>query len=171
MKITPLDIQGHEFKRRMRGYDPDEVKPFLNLVAEEYESLVVANTRLADESAELRARLGELKERERILKETLYTAQKLADDMREEARRERDLLLKEAEIKAERLIEHAGKRVSQLEAEILDLKAERDAFESKIRGIIDQHTKLLDMRQEEDDVSARLRFLKRPPQQRKGGDA
>ena len=170
MKITPLDIQGHEFRTRLRGFDPDEVKTFLSLVSEEYEALVTANTRLTDEVAELRDRLGDLKERERILKETLYTAQKLADDMRAEARRERDLLLKEAELKAERLIDHASKRVAELETEILDLKVERDAFETKIRGAIEQHSKLLDMRQEQDEISAKLRFIKRP-QQRKGPEA
>ncbi len=161
MKITPLDIQGHEFKRVLRGLDTEEVKAFLGLVAEEYEKLVVANTRLTDEVAELRDRLGDLKERERILKETLYTAQKLADDMKAESHKERDLLLKETEMKADRLLEHAGQRVNQLEAQILDLKVERDAFESKIRNIIEQHTKLLDMRKEEEDLSGRLRFMKR----------
>jgi cell division initiation protein len=169
MKITPLDIQGHEFRRKMRGIDSEEVRAFLGLVSEEYEAVLTANARLTDEVAELKERLGDLKERERILKETLYTAQKLADDMRAEARRERDLLLKEAELKAERLIDHAGKRVSDLESEILDLKAERDAFEAKIRGAIDQHSKLLDMRQEQEEISSKLRFIKRAPQ-RKGPD-
>jgi cell division initiation protein len=169
MKITPLDIQGHEFKRKLRGYDPDEVKAFLTLVAEEYERLVVVGGKLADEVAELKDRLGDLKERERILKETLYTAQKLADDMKAEARKERDLLLKEAELKAERLMDHANKRVAQLETQILDLKAERDAFEAKLRGLIEQHSRLLDMRKEEEDVASRLTFLKR--RERKGTDA
>ena len=161
MKITPLDIQGHEFKKTMRGFDPEEVKAFLALVAEEYEKLVIANTRIADEVAELRDRLGDIKERERILKETLYNAQKLADDMRAESLKERDLLLKAAEMNADKLLEHAGHRVSQLDAQILDLKVERDAFESRIRSIIDQHTKLLDMRKEEEDISSRLRFMTR----------
>ncbi len=161
MRITPLDIRDHEFKRKMRGFDPEEVKSFLDLVAEEYERLVVSNAHLTDEAADLTSRLGELRERERILKETLYAAQKLAEEMRQEARRERDLILKEAELKAEQLIDAARRRVSELESEILDLKAERDAFESKVRSMIEQHTKLLDMRKEQEDVSGRLRFLKR----------
>jgi len=161
MKITPLDIQGHGFKKTMRGFDPEEVKAFLGLVAEEYEKLVVANTRLTDEVAELRDRLGDIKERERILKETLYNAQKLADDMKAESLKERDLLLKAAELNADKLLEHAGHRVSQLDAQILDLKVERDAFEAKIRSMIEQHTKLLDMRKEEEDISSRLRFMTR----------
>jgi cell division initiation protein len=161
MRITPLDIKGHEFKQKMRGFDREEVTAFLDLVAEEYERLCVTNGHLTDKTAELAERLSELKERERILKETLYSAQKLADEMKQEARRERDLVLKEAELKAEQLIDHARKRVSQLDADILDLKAERDAFESKVRNIIEQHTKLLDMRKDQEDLSSRIRFLKR----------
>lgn len=161
MRITPLDIKGHEFKRRMRGFDPEEVTAFLDLVAEEYERLAVANARLTDQAADLTDRLTELRERERILKETLYSAQKLADEMKQEARRERDLVLKEAELKAEQIIDAARKRVSQLEGEILDLKAERDAFESKVRNVIEQHTKLLDLRKDQEEISSRVRFLKR----------
>jgi cell division initiation protein len=169
MRITPLDIRGHEFKRKMRGFDSEEVRSFLDLVAEEYERLAVAHGHLIDQVADLTNRLGDLKERERILKETLYTAQKLADEMKQEARKERDLVLKEAELKADQLIDQARRRVSQLEGEILSLKAERDAFESKVRSIIEQHTKLLDMRKEEEGLSARVRFLKR--RNRKGAGA
>jgi cell division initiation protein len=161
MRITPLDIRGHEFKRKIRGFDREEVLAFLDLVAEEYERLAVAHGNLTDEVAQLSGRIGDLKERERILKETLYTAQKLADEMKQGARRESDLILKEAELKAEQIIEQARRRVSQLEGEIMDLKAERDAFESKVRNIIDQHTKLLDMRKEEESVTSRVRFLRR----------
>jgi len=161
MRITPLDIRAHEFKRKLRGLDAEEVKSFLDLVAEEYERLAVANGSLTDSVADLTNRIGDLKERERILKETLYTAQKLADEMKEEARREKDLILKEAELKAEQIMDQARRRVSQLDAEILDLKAERDSFEAKVRHVIDQHTKLLDMRKEEEKVTSRLHFLKR----------
>src|SRR5262245_13537669 len=77
MVITPLEIENHEFQRKMRGCDPDEVKAFLGLIAEEFEKLVVSNGKLQEEIAELRERLGELRERERILKETMLTAQRL----------------------------------------------------------------------------------------------
>jgi cell division initiation protein len=161
MRITPLDIRAHEFKRKMRGFDAEEVKSFLDLVAEEYEKLAISNGALTDSVADLTNRIGDLKERERILKDTLYTAQKLADEMKQEARREKDLILKEAELKAEQILDQARRRVSQLDAEIMDLRAERDAFEAKVRHMIEQHTKLLDMRKEEEKVSSRLHFLKR----------
>jgi cell division initiation protein len=169
MRITPLDIRGHEFKKKLRGVDAEEVQAFLDLVAEEYERLAVAHGTLTDKVADLTNRMGDLKERERILKETLYTAQKLADEMKQEARKEKDLILREADLKAEQILDQARRRVSQLEGEIMDLKVERDAFESKVRNMIDQHTKLLDMRKEEEQLSSRVRFLKR--RESRGSDA
>ena len=161
MVITPLEIEGHEFKRKMRGLDPDEVKAFLSLVATEFEKLVVSNGKLQDEMTELRERLGELRERERILKETMLTAQKLSQEMKEEAHRARETILKEGELKAEQIVAHAQQRASDLEAIIIDLKLERDAFEAGLRSMLDQHLKLIEMRKDEEDIASRLKFMRK----------
>lgn len=161
MVITPLEIESHEFKTKMRGYDPEEVKSFLGLVASEFEKLVVANGKLQEEIAEVRERLGELRERERILKETMLTAQKLSQEMKEEGHKARELIVKEGELKAEQLMAHAQQRVSELEAVILDLKLERDAVESGLRSMLEQHLKLIEMRHEEEDFASRLKFMRR----------
>ena len=161
MVITPLELESHEFKTKMRGYDPEEVKSFLGLVASEFEKLVVANGKLQEEIAEVRERLGELRERERILKETMLTAQKLSQEMKEEGHKARELIVKEGELKAEQLMAHAQQRVSELEAVILDLKLERDAVESGLRSMLEQHLKLIEMRHEEEDFASRLKFMRR----------
>jgi len=161
MIITPLEIEGHEFKKKMRGADPDEVKAFLSLVAEEFEKLVVANGRLQEEVTELRERLGELRERERILKETMLTAQRMSQEMKQESLRARDLIVKEGEMKAEQLIAHAQSRAGELEAVIADLKMERDAFEASLKSMLEQHLKLIEMRSEGEDLASRLRFMRR----------
>lgn len=160
MVITPLEIEGHEFKKKMRGVDPDEVKAFLNLVAEEFEKLIVANGKMQDEMAELRERLGELRERERILKETMVTAQKMSQEMKEEANRARDVIVKDGELKAEQLVAQARQRASELEGVIADLKLERDAFEDGLKRMLEQHLKLIEMRKDEEDLASRLRFMR-----------
>src|SRR2546425_13332513 len=99
MKITPIDISGHRFAKRMRGLDPEEVRSFLNLVSGEFERLVIENNALKEELAQIKAGLSDYKERERLLKETLLTAQKLAQDIKEEARKEGQPGIKEAGIK------------------------------------------------------------------------
>ncbi len=160
MVITPLEIENHEFKKKLRGVDPDEVKEFLGLVAEEFEKLVAANASMQEEVAELRERLGELRERERILKETMLTAQKLSQEIKVEAERARETIVKDGEAKAEQLLSHARTRASQLEAEIVDLKVERDAFEASLKAMLEQHLKLLEMRKEGEDLASRLRFMR-----------
>jgi cell division initiation protein len=122
---------------------------------------VVANSKLQEEIAEVRERLGELRERERILKETMLTAQRLSQEMREEGHKSRDLIVKEGELKAEQLMAHAQQRVSELEGVILDLKLERDAVESGLRSMLEQHLKLIEMRHEEEDFASRLKFMRK----------
>lgn len=161
MVITPLEIEGHEFKSKFRGVDPDEVKAFLSLVAEEFEKLVVANGKLGDEVSELRERLGELRERERMLKETMLTAQKMSEEMKVEANKARDLILKEGEMKAEQLIAHAQQRASELESVIADLKMERDAVEAALKSMLEQHLKLIEMRRDDEDLASRVRFMRK----------
>lgn len=169
MVITPLEIEGHEFKKTFRGVDPDEVKAFLNLVAEEFEKLVVSNGKLQDEVAELRERLGELRERERILKETMLTAQKLSQEMKDEAHKARETIIKEGELRAEQIVARAALRASELEASIVDLKVERDAFENNLRNMLEQHLRVIEMRRSDEDVASRVAYLRQRGTQGTGG--
>lgn len=169
MRITPLDVRGHRFAVRMRGYDREEVQSFLNFVSEELEKLVNETTRLKEENGQLKNSLGDLSERERILKETLFTAQKLSEEMKEEAKKEGRLVIREAELKGQRVVELAQKKVTQLEDSIRSLKMERDGFERKLRSLLDQHRKLLDMHLEEDEISDKLTLVKpNPPEEAPG---
>ena len=65
MRITPLDVRGHRFAVRMRGYDREEVQSFLNFVSEEFEKAVSEASHLREETAQLKSSLGDLTERER----------------------------------------------------------------------------------------------------------
>jgi len=98
----------------------------------------------------------------RILKETLLTAQKLADEIREEARKEAGLIVREAEVKASQLLDQAARKSGELEGVILALRVERDAFAARIRAAVEQHLRLLDMHRNEEQVEDRLRFMKKP---------
>ena len=169
MRITPLDVRGHRFAVRMRGYDREEVQSFLNFVSEEFEKVVNEASHLREETSQLKATLGDLTERERILKETLFTAQKLSEDIKEEAKKEGRLVLREADLRGQKLIEQVQKKVSQMEDSIRGLKMERDVFERKLRSLLEQHLKLLEMHHEEEEISDKLTFIKqRPPEQAPG---
>jgi cell division initiation protein len=156
-----MDVERQEFPRRLRGYDPEEVRLFLRAVAEEVERLHLENAALREENGGLRERLEEVRERERTLQETLVTAQRMAGELKEKTRSEAELMVKEARLKAERLLEQAQDQLQAIEAEIGRLKLERDAFENRLRNAIEEHLALLELRKKDRAELDNLRFLRR----------
>jgi cell division initiation protein len=160
-RLTAMDIERQEFARRMRGFDPDEVKMFLRAVAEEIERVNLENANLREENGALTHRIDDFKDRERTLQETLVTAQKMSADLKDRSKQEADLLVKEARVKAERLLEQAQDQLQALENEIGRLRLEKDAFENRLRAAIEEHLSLLDLRKQEKADIDNLRFLRR----------
>ena len=110
--LTPLEIQKQQFSRVFKGYNADEVRAYLSLVAEEIENLVRDVDRLARENAMQREDLDDHSQRERILKDTLLSAQKVSEDVKANARKEAELIVKDAELLAERVVGQAIDRKS-----------------------------------------------------------
>jgi len=144
MDISPLEITQREFGRKFRGLDPEEVQAFLEQLSEEMTRLVQENT---DRTAHIQRLEGQLRaheEREETLKATLLTAQKVTDDLKANAQREADLILKEAEVKAERLLDQAQRKLAQVLAEIAEARRQRDLFIVKFRNLLRTHWELLE---------------------------
>jgi len=160
MKISPMDIQRQTFGQRCRGLDPDEVRAYLNIVAEEVASLQMERDRLDQELGSLRSLIDEHRNRETILKNTLLTAQRVSEEIRDNARKEAETTVKEAEMQADRLVELAQGRAHEVERGILDLRAHRSALRTDVRALITRLSHLLDL-QEEAELEDNLRFLKR----------
>ncbi|MGD0264839.1 MAG: DivIVA domain-containing protein [Candidatus Methylomirabilota bacterium] len=144
MELSPLEITQREFGRKFRGLDPEEVHTFLEQIAEEMTRLVQETTDRAAQIQRLEAQLRVHQEREDSLRNTLVTAQKMTDEIKANATREADLALKEAELKAERLLEQAHRKLAQIQAEIAELVRQRDLFAAKLRGLLKTHLELLD---------------------------
>ncbi|HEX7190140.1 MAG TPA: DivIVA domain-containing protein [Thermoanaerobaculia bacterium] len=161
--LTPLEIQKQVFARALKGYNPDEVRGYLSLVAEEIERLVKDVDRLSRENAMLREELDDHSHRERILKDTLLSAQKVSEDVKSNARKEAELIVKDAELLSERVIAQAMQRVSDLERTIQDLKIERAAVRMRLQGTLDsvQHLIALDAEQEATEQPITSVFRKR----------
>src|SRR3990170_3856054 len=103
MKITPLDIQQAGFKVKLRGYDRQEVDAFLDSVTEDYEALIRENNALREKVTETENQLAELRKKEATLNNTLMKAQDLVEEMGRSAQKDAELILKEAELKAEEM--------------------------------------------------------------------
>jgi cell division initiation protein len=148
--LTPLEIQKQTFARVLKGYSTDEVRGYLHIVAEEIERLLQSVDRLSRENAMLRSDLDEHSERERILKDTLISAQKVSEDVKANARKEAELIVKDAELLSERLVDQAMSRVVDLQRTIQDLKIERKVARNRLQAMLDTMQQLVVMDAEQE---------------------
>jgi cell division initiation protein len=141
--LTPLDIQKQTFSKSFKGYNAAEVTGYLHLIAEEIEQLIRDVDRLSRENAMLREDLHDHNQRERILKDTLLAAQHVSEEVKNNARKEAELIVKDAELLSDRLISQAMSRVADLERMIQDLKIERRMARNKLQGTLDTIQQLI----------------------------
>ncbi len=159
MRITPIEIQQHQFKTRMFGYDTSAVDHFLEMLADELERLHKQNNELKESLARTRTSLEQMREREKSLQETLMTAQQVTEELKLNARKEAEIVVAEAHIEGERVIRDASERRVQLVSEIQEIKRQKISFEGGLRSLIENHLKLMDMdtlQIEENDNQTRL---------------
>lgn len=163
MKMNSMDIQQQQFKIKFRGFDVREVDGFLDQVAEAFEALQKQNDKMLAEIQRLRKENRTLREQEEAIKTAMLSSQRVTDQMKENARRSAELIISEAEVKAEKMLSRAHSRLAQLQSGIDELKRQRIQIEVKIRSILEAHSKILEMGTEElhllDEEDARVRVL------------
>ena len=143
LKITPLDIKKQVFKKVMRGFDPIEVETFLEMVSEEFESLIKEKNELSDDVLRLKTQLRDYQEVEKTFKESLMNAQQTMNQSRENSKRESTLIIKEAEIRAEKIIEGAKIQLADMKNELMVIKAQKDSFAKRLRHLLESQLELL----------------------------
>lgn len=165
MKFTPLDIQQQRFKLSLRGYNQKDVDEFLYLIAEDFTELIKKNNTLYEQNQYLNDKINGYKDREKLLRDTLLNVQKSIDLMKEESEKKARLIISEAELKAEKLLNNAHNRLAQIHEEIIELKRQRIQLEMKLRSTIDSYLKLLEMGEKEheefDEMESKVKFLKK----------
>ena len=162
-RLSPLEIQKHRFSRKWKGLDPTEVGAFLDIAAEGMEAL-------AREKAEMEARIRKLeeeniehRERERILKETLVSAQRASEDIRAAAQAQAELIVREAEDSSEKLTHNALQRSAEIEKAIHELKLQRAGFRLEIQKMLDLFHQALELDRQQDEQDRPLSYLRRNP--------
>jgi cell division initiation protein len=159
MRMTPLDVQSHQFATRFRGFDPDEVTAFLRIVAEDYEGLLRENDSQADRIRRLEMRIEELSAQEHLLKETLVSAQAMTAEMSQTAERQAELRLAEVEIRAEKILDASHRRAARLTQDIREMRALRTRLAEALRSAAETHLALLETLESDPDQDALLRGL------------
>jgi len=160
-KVTPLEIQNHDFSKKWRGIDPVEVEAFLALVGEEIEDLTRARGELESRLRALETENAEHRERERTLRDTLLSAQRASDDIRGAARKEAELIVQQAEDSSERLTHHALQRSAEIERAIEDLKIQRTAFRLQLEKLVEVVQHVVERDRVEDEKDRPLSYLTR----------
>ncbi len=142
-ELTPIDITQKEFPRRFRGLDRVEVRTFLETVSEELQRLLKENASQQEQIRHLEIRIQTHQQREKDVNEALFAVQRMADEIKDKSRKEADLILKDAEVKAQRLLDHAHVMLGQMQGKIADLRRQKALFEGRIRAAIKLHQDLL----------------------------
>ena len=152
MRLTPLEIRKQEFRKAIRGLDPIEVQTFLEMVAEHYETVLEENKALSRRQIELETQLKNFQENERTLKDTLINVQEVKKQSEESSRRQADLLVKEAELKALEILENARKDTRHIREEAEWLKTQKESFINRLRHILISQIELLSVMELDDIV-------------------
>jgi cell division initiation protein len=141
--LTPLDIHNKEFSRAFRGYDEDEVNEFLDLVIKEFEILIREKKELEEKIAESSERLGHFSNIEESLSKTIIVAQETADEVKSNAKKEAQLIIKEAEKNADRIINEALAKSRKVALEVEELKKQASIYRARFRTLLEAQLELL----------------------------
>ncbi len=143
MNVTPLDIQQKKFHVIFRGYDRSEVEAFLDQVRDEMEMLVREVAELKEFRQTYDERMREHRDREEILKTTMVTTQKLAEDLKLNARKEADVIVKDAQHQAQQIVAKIQEEKVKLEAELNELRRRRHHAIQDLKKVLQMHLEMV----------------------------
>lgn len=138
-RLTPVDIRRYDFGTAMRGYDRARVDQFKEQVAGELERLLRETVDLETRARSIHEQLKSYRERDKAINEALVSAQQLREQMKEQASKEADLIVREAHASAEQIQRDAYAKLEKLHGEIDQLRRKRRAYLSQVRVIAERH--------------------------------
>jgi len=138
------DLEGKKFRKRLMGLDPGDVESFLLDVTEELRQLREENGNLKKDLQTLESEIKEHRDREKTIRTVLISAQKNAEHTKANAEREAKLVISQAEVKAEAILNDAGNRLIRMEQEISEMRRNRIQFGARMRSLLDAFRQMLD---------------------------
>jgi cell division initiation protein len=165
MNISPIDLRQQRFRTALSGFDKVEVASLLAAVADDYEQALREADRLRQDLSRMEAALSEHREHERNLRNTLLTAQRLADELKENAEQEAKRIIREAEVRADLLVEKAQLRLDDIQRDIDGLRLKRREVETSLESTIQTLRSTLDYVRDRDGRDAEDKILLHRPRQ------
>jgi DivIVA domain-containing protein len=142
--LTPLDVRRYEFGSAFRGYDRERVDQFREQVAEEMERLARLNQELDTKARGFHEQLRAFRERDKALNDALISAQQLRAELREQAEKEAELMLREARAEADRALEDARAEVRRVEEQVAAAQRTQRSYIAQLRAIAERHLAEID---------------------------
>lgn len=136
MNYTPNDLQNLIFKKSLMGYSEDHVNEVLDKIIEDYSAYIRENLDLKDKVALLNEGLQHYKTIEESLQNTLLVAQQTSEDIKNNAYEKAANVIKEAEVKAQKIINDANQEVVRIKFEYEELKKRLHIFKSKAETLL-----------------------------------
>jgi len=143
VKVTPLDLKKQIFKKVMRGYDPIEVRTFLDIVSDEFETLLKDNLSLREKVGTLDIQIEDYRKMEQALNDAMLSAQKSLSESRENAQKEAELTIRDATIESEKLIQEARNKRERLGNDVHELDRIKGESIANLRGFLNSQLDLL----------------------------
>lgn len=144
MRITSMDITEKEFKKVLRGYSPEEVDEFLDKMSEDYDLLYKENSSQKEKLSNVQEKIDHYNKMENTIQNTLILAQNAAEQARENAKKESELILKNSNDAAQKIIDKAHSDVIQITDEFERMKQEFCKFRTKFRRFMESQLEMFD---------------------------
>lgn len=142
MNLSPLEIRKHEFRTKLRGYDPEEVSAFLEIVSMEYENLVHESSMLNEKLSMMESQLKKYRNIETTLQDTLLSAERSREETVNTARKQADIIVREAELKAAAMLEESQHSLVRLRNVFNELKMHKDSYLARLKALVNAQAEL-----------------------------
>lgn len=149
--LTPLDIHNKEFKRGFRGYNEEEVDEFLDRVVKDFEKLYQENLEMKEAVERLSGKLEHYQHMENTLHSTLVIAQETAEEVKLNAKKETELLIKEAELRAQKMVEEAISKVRKMTSEYEEMQKQAQIYRTRLRTLLQAQLEMVNHAEEDEN--------------------
>jgi cell division initiation protein len=148
MLLTPVDIINKQFNKALRGYTPKDVNKFLEIVSKDYEQMFKENYELKEQIEKANQVVNQYKQIESTLHNTLVLAQQTSEEVKQNSKREAELILREARASAEALLTEARKKVDQMLFEYQEINRKYEASRTQFRTFLLTHLQITESQEQ-----------------------
>ncbi|MDA0986037.1 MAG: DivIVA domain-containing protein [Bacteroidetes bacterium] len=153
MALTPLEIKKQEFKKGFRGYDVNEVNSFLDKVSRDYSDLLQDIKDMQQKNIEMDIQLREFRQLEKTLQQTLIQAQETSTRSLENSKKEGELIIQQAELKANKILDEVRTEILRMQEVVSTLKSKKESITSRLKVLLSSELELINAIEVDDKES------------------